>query len=79
MNVLSDKVLEAIFSRLQGNVSNDSLRPIWYWIYEFREVFLISAWFVVLSTFLFLLVPVIYFFKTYIKKKKTLFNMLRDS
>lgn len=78
-NLFSDKVLEAVFSRLSGNIQNDYLEPVWYWIYDFREVFLISAWFVVLSTFLFLIVPVIYFVKTYIKKKKTLFNMLRDT
>jgi hypothetical protein len=79
INVLSDTVLESIFSRLYGNISNDYLEPLWYWLYEFREVFIISAWFVVLSTFLFLFVPVIYFMKTYIKKKNTLFTMLRDS
>ena len=79
MNVFSDRVLEAIFSRLHGQVKKDTLITAWYWIYEFKEVFLISAWFIVLSTFLFLLVPVIYFIKSYRRKKKTLFNMMRDT
>ncbi|RMD59386.1 MAG: hypothetical protein D6828_01565 [Nitrospirae bacterium] len=76
--VITDSVLGKIFGFLyKTGLNRQHLNSFWNWIFTFKPVFLTSAWFVVITTLVFLAVPVFFFVKSLLRREKTLFTEMR--
>jgi hypothetical protein len=70
IKVLTEDNVIAASSRLHSFVSYDKLNSIYLWIMDFRPVLLTSAWFIVLTTVIFISIPLISIVITVRKNKQ---------
>lgn len=67
---LTPEVALKIFKFIHKIYNEWDYAPTYYWLFEFKPVFLISAWFTVVSTALFILIPTISVVVTTLKNRK---------
>lgn len=72
--VLKESNIIYVLSHLSIVLDKSKLIPIYIWLMEFKPILLTSAWFVVVTTIIFLLIPIVMIAITVVKEKRRLNN-----
>lgn len=70
LTIITEKNIISVLQPMRDFVSYETLNNIYIWILNFKPVFLTSAWFVVFTTIIFIMIPLIMITITVIKQKR---------